>query len=186
MSEPRPIKEIRFEAALKCRELEIELFWRRGLFFWGFVAATFVGYIAAKEKAPSFTIPMASFGVVCALAWCLANRASKFWYESWESKVLKAYPEVAQPLFGELEERKDSGWWLSARHFSASKLAIGLSDYVFLLFMSILVADVAKLFWPAWISARRSVLLAIFASASIAFVVCLFWKARFKQRRKGR
>jgi hypothetical protein len=37
----------RFEVALKTRNFEIDLFWKRSFFFWRFISAAFVGYAAS-------------------------------------------------------------------------------------------------------------------------------------------
>jgi hypothetical protein len=42
MTEPMPADAIRrLEIAIKARDLEIDLFWKRSLFFWGFIAPHF-------------------------------------------------------------------------------------------------------------------------------------------------
>jgi hypothetical protein len=40
----------RFEVALQTRNFEIDLFWKRSLFFWGFISAAFVGYAALRQS----------------------------------------------------------------------------------------------------------------------------------------
>jgi len=40
---PTHTKELkRFDASFATRQFEIDLFWKRSLFFWGFIAAAFV------------------------------------------------------------------------------------------------------------------------------------------------
>ena len=37
--------EKKFEICYKNRNFEIELFWKRSLFFWGFIASAFVSFV---------------------------------------------------------------------------------------------------------------------------------------------
>jgi hypothetical protein len=76
--------EIAFNTAVEARKLELQLFWTRSLFFWGFIAVTFAAYGQLPDKSPYLSEIAACFGLVCSVAWSLSNRGSKFWYESWE------------------------------------------------------------------------------------------------------
>jgi hypothetical protein len=72
--------------------------------------------------------------MVCAFAWTLANRGSKFWQENWEKKVEDAERGILGEFFG-VQDSFDSKRWLGARRFSVSDLATALSDYVFVLWL---------------------------------------------------
>jgi hypothetical protein len=37
----------KYDIAIATRNFEIELFWKRALFFWGFIALTFAGYASS-------------------------------------------------------------------------------------------------------------------------------------------
>jgi hypothetical protein len=145
------LKSRAFDVALRTREFELDLFWKRALFFWGFVAATFAGYAAAKER-PALGVLLACFGWVCSLAWTLANRGSKYWYENWETKIEKMEREVTGLLFSVSEKPQAKGTWLSGRRYSVSKLAIGLSDYVVLFWTVILVKGSIDTLFPGLVS----------------------------------
>jgi hypothetical protein len=77
--------KIRFDVAVQTRNLEIELFWKRSVFFWGFISAAFIGYAALRQS--EVRTLLACFGLVCSFAWTLVNRGSKYWQEAWETKV---------------------------------------------------------------------------------------------------
>src|ERR1700687_4058379 len=64
---------------IQTRNLEIDLFWKRSLFFWGFISAAFVGYTALRQS--ELRTVLACFGTVCSCAWTLVNRGSKYWQE---------------------------------------------------------------------------------------------------------
>ena len=68
--------EKRFDVSVQTRNLEIELFWKRSLFFWGFISAAFIGYAALRQS--DLRILLACFGMVCSCAWTLVNRGSKY------------------------------------------------------------------------------------------------------------
>jgi hypothetical protein len=108
------------------------LFWERSLFFWGFIAAAFLAYSeVAKEARPDLDLMLtiAAFGLVCSVAWTLANRGSKYWQEAWEAKLKKYEMEVLGiPLFSEREPLLKNTWW-GAREYSVSRLTIALSDF---------------------------------------------------------
>src|ERR1035441_7663249 len=74
------------EYAADVRKFEVERFWQRSIFFWGFIAAAFVAYAQSAGKG-DLAFLIACFGLVCSIAWTLQNRGSKYWYEAWEKKV---------------------------------------------------------------------------------------------------
>ncbi|SMM99183.1 hypothetical protein SPONN_325 [uncultured Candidatus Thioglobus sp.] len=128
----------KYEVVLATRNFEIELFWKRSLFFWGFIAASFVTYATIIKEKPELAIVIACFGFVCSVAWSLVNRGSKYWQENWESHVEIIEDNVTGSLFKERKEQKDKGIWLSSRKFSVSKVVIALSDFTVLIWLSLM------------------------------------------------
>jgi hypothetical protein len=128
------------ELAVQARAQELELFWKRSLFFWGFIAAAFVGYAASLAKSAFVSLLMACFGFVCSLAWALANRGSKYWQENWEQKVHLAEYAPVGPLFQTQEKRQPKGWF-SAIRFSVSRLAIALSEFTALVWCALIARE---------------------------------------------
>ena len=113
--------------AADTRKFEIERFWQRSLFFWGFITAAVVAYGAAT-KSPQLQSLAACYGFLCSLAWSLQNRGSKYWHESWEKKVEHVQCAVlGTNLFSNKEPIKRPGW-LEAKRYSSSKLVMALSD----------------------------------------------------------
>lgn len=164
----------RFEVAIQIRNFEIELFWKRSIFFWGFIASAFVGYAALRNSSPDLAVLIACFGMVCSCAWTLLNRGSKYWQESWETKVERFEPGVTGKLFSEEEPiQEQKGCWLRARKFSVSKLAIALSDYVFLLWLSLVVTEIVRKYAPTYTGTLKSYGPALFAVLSFVYVLLL-------------
>jgi hypothetical protein len=122
--------------AAETRKFEIERFWQRSLFFWGFIGAAFVAYAALYDKGEKLLpLLIACFGFVCSVAWTLQNRGSKCWQEAWEQKVAAVERAVlGVPLFSNPEPVQKKGFWGAAR-FSVSKLAIALSDFTVLIWI---------------------------------------------------
>jgi len=161
MMDPQPSSKdkLRYDAATRAREFEIELFWKRSLFFWGFQAAAFVALATTHGKSPGLAVAVASFGAMCAWVWTLANRGSKYWYESWEKKLQSAEIMLTGPLFSDIEKPKEAGRWLSGKRYSVSRLAIGLSDYAVVFWVAALVHEVAS----PWLCCLPPILVRIMA-----------------------
>lgn len=151
-----------FEISLQIRNFEIELFWKRSLFFWGFIASAFVGFAALYEKSTFYSIIIAHFGLICSLCWTLLNRGSKFWQENWESKVADEKLSKYHELFTTIEPVQSKFPILQARKFSVSKLTIGLSDYVVLLWVGIILNSLLNKFDLVLIKSNGTSILIIF------------------------
>lgn len=138
------INERAFQTSLDTRKFEIDLFWKRSLFFWGFIASAFIAFAALYKENSRYTIVIAGFGCICSLVWTLANRGSKFWQENWESKVSKLEDDLVGSLFKDVEEVQKKFFLLRAQKYSVSKLAIALSDYVLIIWVGITLSLVCK------------------------------------------
>jgi len=119
-----------FNISLETRNFEIELFWKRSIFFWGFITASFIAFAQLYKINSGFAVIIANFGFICSLAWTLANRGSKFWQENWEQKVAEYEKNIDLDLFSRIEKIQMHKFCiLRARKYSVGKLAICLSDY---------------------------------------------------------
>jgi hypothetical protein len=165
-----------YETAVDTRKLEIELFWSRSLFFWGFIASAFVAYATLRRFSSDISVVVACFGFVCSIAWSLGNRGGKFWQESWETKVERIEPDVTGPMFAQPEKvRSDKNCWLRGRRFSVSKLAIALSDYTIILWFSIIVWEAIRMFvGSSCITYIKPLLIVSFIIFTAIFGISLF------------
>ncbi|HZZ17120.1 MAG TPA: hypothetical protein VFE08_14295 [Candidatus Sulfotelmatobacter sp.] len=132
----------RFDVALQTRQLEIDLFWKRSLFFWGFISVAFAAVAGLKGEQPTLSLLISGFGLICSVSWALVNRGSKYWHEQWESKIEEEEKEVTGEFFLRRAEEQDKGWWLRGRKFSVSKVTIAVSDYVSFVWFCIFVRQV--------------------------------------------
>jgi hypothetical protein len=143
-----------FETAFETRKLEILLFWKRSLFFWGFIASAFIAYAWLHRFSSDISVLIACFGFACSVAWSLGNRGSKYWQESWETKtqeIMKRWETEddkikVSDIFFKQEAIQKKGCWLQARKFSVSKLAIALSDYTIFLWLSVIVWEFVRMY----------------------------------------
>ncbi len=94
-----------FKCAHDIRKFEIDLFWKRGTYYWAFILAAFTAHFAAvnfllKGKCLSFEYLCSrsalSLVVLCvtsffcfffSFAWMLMNKGSKYWQKNWESHI---------------------------------------------------------------------------------------------------
>lgn len=174
-------KEKRFDVSVQTRNFEIGLFWSRSLFFWGFISAAFIGYATLRQSELRSLI--ACFGMVCSCAWTLVNRGSKYWQESWETKVNRFEVPLIGPLFSEEEAPQDKGCWLGSKKYSVSKLAIALSDYVFLLWFVLVIGEAVRPYVPSTVQPRLTgVMKELFIAFSVIYVILLLIFGRKTQR----
>lgn len=94
------------EHALDIRKFEIDLYWRRATYFWGFIAATFAGYGAVQASSSlkdvqktDFSVVLSCLGIVFSFGWFCVNKGSKQWQENWENHVDMLEDEVVGPLY---------------------------------------------------------------------------------------
>ncbi|OJF70351.1 hypothetical protein BK026_17085 [Alteromonas sp. V450] len=176
MSDDKKTQDKAFEVALATRNFEIELFWKRSVFFWGFIASSFVGYASLIKASSGLSVVIACFGFVCSFAWALVNRGSKRWQENWELIVADLEDEVTGSLFTKRESKCKGTSWLSARNYSVSKVTIALSDFTVLIWLALIVWHVMRQFCSAQIS--ESVVVLMISVASIIYAVLIAVKGR--------
>lgn len=135
-----------YKIAIATRNFEIDLYWKRSLFFWGFIATAALGYgssILAEpaKQNPGFALLIACFGLICSVCWSLVNRGSKYWQEHWERKVTDFEEKLGSLELFRAEDKLDDSksYWLGARKYSVSRIAIALSDFSVLLWLGLIV-----------------------------------------------
>ncbi len=161
------------------RKFEIELFWSRSLFFWGFTALAITAFGAAYHlHSKNLQFSIACVGFVCSLIWTLVNRSSKYWQKTWEEKAKRASLEaVGRNLFMELPREplckgiREVPWW--AAHFSVSKLTTAFSDFTALVWLGLgLKSSPAGQYIPSeWVI--PSVFVCTLVYIIYIFVMCL-------------
>lgn len=147
------IKENALDKAWKTRTFEIELYWKRALYFWGFIALAFGALIAVLNfREDLITISWLNRNVVAFLlcitgtvfsySWYLVNRASKRWQANWETWI----DYLEEPIYGKLyqtpinfeemdknENKKIYITWNNCGMYSVSKINILISLFITLI-----------------------------------------------------
>ena len=176
---PDQMREI-LKQASDIRKFEIDLFWKRSTFFWGFIAGSFIAY-ANLDKATEADarIAVSCFGFVCSWAWTLQNRGSKYWQEAWETKLNAVeFQALGAGLFSNTEPRKSMPWpeaIFGARRFSVSGLTIALSDFT--TFIWVVLAVLA-----AWPGLATMCWFALLPAISLLFASFIAWANRRRDR----
>lgn len=76
------------------RKFEIDLFWKRGTYYWAFILAAFTAHFALLALAIT-----AFFCFFFSLAWTLVNKGSKFWQKNWEAHIDSLEDAVTGKLY---------------------------------------------------------------------------------------
>lgn len=153
--------------AVEHRKFEIERFWQRSIFFWGFIAAAFVAYAAlyTHSATGNALLLFACFGLISSIAWALQNRGSKYWQEAWEQKVAQVEKDVlGVSLFANVEDVLSKGVW-GARKYSVSKLAIALADFTVVVWIPLVINALSSA-WTGFFS---------IASFLVALTIAAIW-----------
>ncbi|MBL0919023.1 MAG: hypothetical protein IBJ14_09980 [Hydrogenophaga sp.] len=130
--------------ALDIRKFEIELYWKRATYFWGFIAAAFAAYALTYKSGtahePWLSLLFSCLGIVFSWAWFLANRGSKFWQQNWERHVDLLEDMTLGPLYKTVATSPDVDIGLfSAARYSVTKLNQILSLFVTLVWVPLIV-----------------------------------------------
>lgn len=149
-----------YKIAIKVRNLELKFFWSRSLFFGGFILALFVSYYHFSnptDSSANFGVLHSmtpALGILFSLAWSLANRGGKYWYESWEQKISATEDLLIEEPFFHRWEPRDRGkcWYFRGQLYSVSKIAILLSDVVLLSWAVIFLAQKPRYPWVEWVT----------------------------------
>lgn len=132
--------------ALDIRKFEIELYWKRATYFWTFIGATMLGFIAVQTSEEpnkqNLSIILACLGSVFSLGWVCVNKGSKYWQENWENHVDMLEDKVTGPLYKVFLSKKEGGFkskiinlLIGPAKISVSAVNQIISLYVFLVWI---------------------------------------------------
>lgn len=169
------------------RKSEIALLWSRALYFWGFIAALLVLYgVALQNGHRTIALCAACLGSLCSLCWTFTNRSSKYWQEVWEKKTESAAEKVKMDnIFPRGTNPDICEYWIwGPKQFSPSKLAIAVSDLIFIGWIVLVLAAVVPRLIQ-FTSAFGTVLL-ILANLAVILAAAAYGFAIFLGCRSGR
>jgi hypothetical protein len=140
--EAKALREAAFKRACENRDFEIGNFWKRSLYFGGFIAIIFNGYVEVATGKSSGNIKPAYLdlylillGIIFSTAWILAIKGSKQWQENWEEHIDKLEDAITGPLYKTI-------YYNRTRLYSVSKICkvlvwivFGVWIFLFLLYI---------------------------------------------------
>ena len=142
------------DRAWETRNFEIELYWKRALYFWGFIASIFLAYakvITGNSENESVAVLLALAGFVFSYAFYLANRGSKFWQENWEAHIDMLEADIEGNLYKTVMKPKKEKCCiplskvLSAKPYSVSGINAFLSIFLMGFWMVLLIMSYMRL-----------------------------------------
>ncbi len=154
--EEMPLLE-KFKVALKTRNFEIEMLWKRSNYFLALNTAIAFGFVSLiKEDADTevylYALLFCVIGCVVSLAWVKVNLGSKFWQAAWEEMLTEVSSDLKIDYFaksGNHKEKVETNLKDSSMPFkeyynrlvlekpSVSKWMTGLSFFFFLVWLCI-------------------------------------------------
>lgn len=142
-------KKTKLESALdrayEIRKFEIELYWKRAGYFWGFLVATFTAYFIVKgkdfDKKYELEFLVLCIGLIFSQSWYLVNRGSKYWQENWERIIdaIESKEVLDSPLYSiSLVPDKKIGDFMYGFPYSVSRINQIVSLFISLLWLALL------------------------------------------------
>ena len=111
-----------YTKAWENRNYEIDKFWTRAAYFWGFIVLIFGGYISLltsdhNQKALEMRLDLylILLGSLFCLSWYLVIRGSKEWQRNWEAHIDHLEEYISGPIYKTL-------YYSGKRFYSVSKL----------------------------------------------------------------
>ena len=148
-----PLLEKQKEAlkiALDTRKFEIDLYWKRAIYFWAFIASIFTAFFAVLTAASfdhhnpigiskhAALMYVSIVGLVFSAAWYCVNRGSKHWQENWEKIIERLEQNINGTVFDtKIINTTPSYYLLSSYPFSVSKVNQLMSLFIFLIWVGI-------------------------------------------------
>ncbi len=143
---PNRVREEAIKHILDIRKFEIDLYWKRAAYFWSFIGATLIGYLALINASNPTPIQKLSqfiiivLGVMFSLCWYFG---SKFWQLNWEKHLDIMEDNLIGPLYKTTINRDYymKRWWVinGPYPFSVSKINIILSFFIFIIWVLIYI-----------------------------------------------
>lgn len=111
-----------YTKAWENRNFEIDKFWIRAAYFWGFIVLIFGGYITVLTNRNAHEIItmhldlyLLLLGLLFSIAWYLVIKGSKSWQENWEKHIDFLEDYISGPLYKTI-------YYKGRRYYSVSKL----------------------------------------------------------------
>ncbi|RZL45451.1 MAG: hypothetical protein EOP00_17420 [Pedobacter sp.] len=151
------------------RNYEIDKFWTRAAYFWGFIVLIFGGYITVltsehNKVALDFRLDLylVALGLIFSIAWYLVILGSKSWQQNWEGHIDNLENFVSGPIYKTV-------YYAGDRFYSVSKINELMSILVSLVWLSLFIQYYSSNF--QFISSLKN----LDIPASLTLVVTIFF-----------
>ncbi len=133
-------KEKALNRADHCRDLDLDLYWRRAAYYWAFAAAAFAGYFILSTNdnpRPEQLLVISCLGTIFSFVWYLANRGGKYWHTNWEYQIDLLEDECAGLIYKTNIINPRQKFWhpIEGYPFSVTKLNHILSAFITLVWI---------------------------------------------------
>jgi len=98
--------ETAYNRAWETRNFEIERYWQRTAYFWGFIVLIFGGYISIITRSNDngyintyLSFYLIALGLLFSIGWLLVIIGSKTWQQNWESHIDMLESFISGPLY---------------------------------------------------------------------------------------
>lgn len=90
-----------YERAWANRDFEINKFWTRAAYFWGFIVLIFGAYFKTLDSKENIFLQLViiCLGIIFSIAWHYVIRGSKRWQENWEKHIDMLEDFISGPLY---------------------------------------------------------------------------------------
>ena len=151
-----------YDRLCHCRDMEIELVWKRAVFLTAFIITAFASYggmlTAAIRKG--FSLPLfygvtmcgigiSCVGVVLSVMWIMMSKGSKAWYEHYEQAISAFAAEYLLPPF----DKSAAHDWLSIPNIKREQMSNGILNThggaYSVSRVSVMIGQLALLIWCA-------------------------------------
>lgn len=133
-----------YDKAWENRDFEINKFWTRAAYFWGFLVLIFGAYFSNYDKSGEHNQYL-SFYIICiglifSFAWTYVIRESKRWQENWEIHIDRLEDYVSGPLYKTINSKGKT-------FYSVSKINEILSQLIIIVWFTFLTEYLIKHFF---------------------------------------
>jgi len=94
--------EFAYNKAWENRDFEINKFWTRAAYFWGFIVLIFSAYFTTLDNKVGnefIQLIIICLGIIFSIAWHYVIRGSKRWQENWEKHIDKLEDYISGSLY---------------------------------------------------------------------------------------
>ncbi len=178
-----------YQKAWENRDFEIEKFWSRAAYFYGFIAAAFIAYGSLvisddRTKIDSrYELGIIGLGLFLSVAWVLIIKGSKYWQENWEHHIDLLETCVSGDIYKTVYYEKGVAFSVSKITLVVARVTASIWGFLFVRKILLYHLNIS---WPKFISIDIST---IFIVGAVLLGIILLFKTNSKdvpvRRKKG-